>query len=146
MGNETYEFCSEQWVGVADAFLKEAAKDADLSGISYTFNEVFTDAPAHLGTDAQGRVGWYLRVADGQVEAKQGILDDADVVIEADYQGILPLARAVFADNPEGAVQAGKTIEEMTAAGKFKHTANVAEPPEMPWTGQLHDVLARHTA
>ncbi len=143
---EKYEFCSEQWVAVANAFLQEAARNADLSGITYTFNEIFTDAPEHLDCDEQGRIGWYLRVADGAVEAARGILDNPDLCIQADYARILPLARMIMADNPEGAAEAGKVIEEMTASGQFVQTSNVDSPPEMPWAGQLHDALAARTS
>jgi hypothetical protein len=143
---EKYEFCSQPWVAVANTFLQESAKGADLSGITYAFQEVFTDAPAHLGCDDQGRIGWYMRVADGVVEACCGILDNPDVCIQADYQKILPLARMIMADNPEGVAEAGKVMEEMTANGQFVQTSNGATPPEMPWAGQLHDVLAAHTS
>ena len=145
MNDQTkYAFCSPEWVAIADEYLKTAAQNADLSGIDYTFNEVFTNAPAELNPDEQGRVGWYLRVANGQVEAKPGIVADADVTIQADYAGILPLARAVFTDNPEGAAEAQKTIEKMVQEGKFQRTGS-DEQPEMPWAGELHDVLARRT-
>ena len=84
-----FEFCSEAWVAVADAYLKREAEAANLQSIEYTFNEVFTDAPAHLNPDEDGRVGWYLRITNGTVEARCGILEDPDVSIRADY-GMIP--------------------------------------------------------
>ncbi len=146
MGEDTrFEFCSEPWVAVANAYLRDSAKGVDLAGIEYTFSEVFTNAPAHLNPDASGRVGWYFRISNNSVEAKCGIPETADASVEADYESIVPLARTVFEDNPDGAAAAGKVIETLTAAGTFKRENNGNEPPAMPWAGQLHDVLASRT-
>ena len=145
MTDEKFAFCSEAWVAVANEYLKESARDTDLTGIEYTFNEVFTNAPVELDPDEQGRVGWYLRIADGEVEARRGILEDADTCIQSDYDSILPLARIVFAGNAEATAAAQKTMQALIESGKFIHTTKVESPPEMPWTGALHDVLARRT-
>ena len=145
MDNDKYAFCSEQWVAVANQFLKDSAKGTDLSGIEYSFNEVFTNAPAELDPDEQGRVGWYIRVHDGQVEARRGILEDPDVCVETDYEAILPIARIVFADNPEKRVETQKLIKGLTEAGNFTRTVKSETHAKLPWMGQMHDVLARRT-
>ena len=119
MNDETrYEFSSVEWVTVAREHLQDAARDADLSDVHFTFNEVFTDAPAHLGTDAEGRIGWYVRVRDGRIEVERGILDEADLRIVADYQTVLPLARMVFAGDEAAAAEAGRKVAEATEAGR----------------------------
>ena len=141
-----YEFSSAEWVAVARQHLQEASRDADLSGVSFTFNEVFTDAPAHLGTDAEGRIGWYVRVQDGGVEVERGILDDADIRIVADYQTVLPLARMVFAGNEALAAEAGRKVAEATAAGKMRREGDDQAMAGHAWMGGLHDALARRTA
>jgi len=145
MGNDKFAFCSKEWVAVADQFLKGAAKDADLSGIEYSFSEVFANAPAELNPDAEGRIGWYFRVHNGAVEAGCGILEDPDASVVSDYEAIVPLARMVFADNPDAATEAQKVIESLVESGNFTRTSKLESPPDLPWTGNLHDVLARHT-
>jgi hypothetical protein len=147
MTDAKFTFCSEDWVAVADDFLKRSAAgaNADLSGIDYTFNEVFTNAPAELGTDAEGRAGWYMRAADGAIEARRGILEDPDVLIQLDYAAILPLARTVFENNAAGQAEAATTMQRLTEAGRLTRVSKLDSPPEMPWSTGLHDVLAKRT-
>jgi hypothetical protein len=144
-----HEFCSEAWVAEARRYVREAAAaaSADLAGISLTFNEVFTDAPAHLEPDDQGRIGWYLRITDGEIEVARGILKGVDVRITADYDWVLPLARTVFADDPEAAEAAQASFAEGTASGKVRVEGDrEAGPSQFPWLAGLHDALARVTA
>lgn len=146
MNDETrYEFSSAEWVAVARQHLQEAARDVDLSGVRLSFNEVFTDAPAHLGTDSEGRIGWYVRVADGRIEVECGILDEADLRIVADYQTVLPLARMVFAGNDALAAEAGRKVAEATAAGKMRREGDDQATAQHAWMAGLHDALARRT-
>ena len=147
MNDETrYEFSSAEWVAVARQHLQEAAQGVDLSGVSFTFNEVFTDAPAHLGTDDEGRIGWYVRVQDDRIEVERGILDEADLRIVADYQTVLPLARMVFAGNEALAAEAGRKVAAATAAGKMRWEGDDQTTAGQAWMGGLHDALARRTA
>ena len=144
--NEKYEFCSKKWVAHAKAYLKDAAVGEDLSDISVTFNEVFSDAPAHLDPDDKGRIGWYLRVEGGKVEVERGILDSADLTITVDYATVLPLARMVFEDNPKAAAEAQETMTAAAIAGKMKREGNDAAMASLSFMGGLHDALARRTA
>lgn len=143
---EKYEFCSKKWVAFANEYLQGAAVGEDLSGISVTFNEVFTDAPSHLDPDDEGRIGWYLRVEDGKVEVERGILDQADLTITVDYKTVLPLARMVFEGNPEAATEAQETMAAAAAAGKVKREGNDAAMASLLFMGGLHDALAQRTA
>ena len=145
--DEKYEFCSKQWVAFAKEYLQGAAVGEDLSGVSVTFNEVFTDAPSHLDPDDEGRIGWYLRVENGNVEVERGILDQADLTITVDYTTILPLARMVFEGNPEGVLEAQETMVAAAAAGKkMKREGNDAATASLSFMGGLHDALAQRTA
>ena len=79
MNDETkFEFCSIGWIELAREYIEGQAKGADLSGINVAFNEVFTDAPARLNPNAAGKIGWYVRVADGRLEVGSGVLPNAD--------------------------------------------------------------------
>ncbi len=144
--NEKYEFCSKKWVAFANEYLQGVAVGEDLSGISVTFNEVFTDAPSHLDPDDEGRIGWYLRVEEGKVEVERGVLDQADLTITVDYKTVLPLARMVFEGNPEAATEAQETMAAAAAAGKVKREGNDAAMASLLFMGGLHDALAQRTA
>ena len=144
--NEKYEFCSKKWVAFANEYLQGAAVGEDLSGISVTFNEVFTDAPPHLDPDDEGRIGWYLRVEDGKVEVERGILDQADLTITVDYATVLPLARMVFEGNPEAAAEALETMAAANTAGKMKREGDESAMVSLSFMGGLHDALAQRTS
>ena len=144
--NEKYEFCSKKWVAFANEYLQGAAVGEDLSGISVTFNEVFTDAPPHLDPDDEGRIGWYLRVEDGEVEVERGILDQADLTITVDYATVLPLARMVFEGNPEAAAEALETMAAANTAGKVKREGDESAMVSLSFMGGLHDALAQRTS
>ena len=144
--NEKYEFCSKKWVAFANEYLQGAAVGEDLSGISVTFNEVFTDAPPHLDPDDEGRIGWYLRVEDGEVEVERGILDQADLTITVDYATVLPLARMVFEGNPEAAAEALETMAAANTAGKMKREGDESAMVSLSFMGGLHDALAQRTS
>ena len=108
------DFCSKAWIAAARAYLLRASRDADLNGVDVTFNEVFTDPPAHLDPDGVGRIGWYLRVTDGQVEVGEGILPHADLRLTVDYAAVLPAARWLSSDAPlpeASQVALGKAIK-----------------------------------
>jgi hypothetical protein len=136
-------------VAEARRYVREAAlaASADLSGISLSFNEVFTNAPVHLGPDGKGCVGWYLRITDGDIEVARGILEEVDVRITADYAWVLPLARTVFADDPDAAAAAQQSFAEAAASGRVSVEGDrQAGPSQAPWLAGLHDALARMTA
>lgn len=146
MASAKFEFCSAAWVDHARDYVQRTAKGVDLAGVELSFNEVFTDAPAHLGPDQDGRIGWYIRVSGGAVAVARGILPDADVRITADYATVLPLARMVFAGNEKRRGQAQQRVGEAIAAGKMRTEGNPQAMAGLPWAGELHDELAKRTA
>lgn len=142
------EFCSAEWVAHAGDYLRQAAAEAkaDLAGVSVAFNEVFTDAPKHLGPDEHGRIGWYMRIAGGEVEVARGILTDADFRIIGDYETIVPLARLVYAGNPENAEKAARLGAEGAKAGKIRREGDQRALAGLDWMMGLHDEMAVRTA
>ena len=133
------EFCSKDWIAAARAYLLRESTGADLTGIDVTFNEVFTDPPTHLDPDGAGRIGWYLRVADGQVEVGEGVLPRVDLRLTVDYQTVLPAARRLSTDAPmDEATQAALTA----AIGREGDPAAMAD---VPWMAGLHDAMAVRT-
>ena len=133
------EFCSTAWIDAAREYLLGESRHADLTGVDVTFNEVFTDPPAHLDPDGVGRIGWYLRVTGGQVEVGEGILPQADLRLTVDYATVLPAARWLSSDPP---------LPEATqvALGKAIQREGDAEAmAAVPWMAGLHDAMAVRT-
>ncbi len=149
--NETtkYEFCSEDWVAVARDYLVDAVGDADLGDASFAFCEEFTDAPSHLLGDGESTIGWYVAVADGELRVGKGVLPDTDIRITADYATVLPLAQIAFADNPDAATDAQKTLEAAMADGRMRREGDATAVAKVPALAaafaNLHDTLARRT-
>ncbi len=149
--NETtkYEFCSEDWVALARDYLVDAVGDADLGDGRFSFCEEFTDAPSHLLEPGESTTGWHVSVADGALRVGRGVLPDADIRVIADYATVLPLAQIAFADNPDAAADAQKTVEAATADGKMRREGDATAVAKVPALAaafaNLHDTLARRT-
>ena len=139
--NETtkYEFCSDAWIAAAREFIERRSQGADLAGISVTFNEVFTDPPAHLDPEGAGRIGWYLRIADNRIEVSPGILAEADVRATVDYRMVLPAARRLSTDLPldEEAQNA--------LAASIQREGDDSVLRGLKWLSGLHDAMAVRT-
>lgn len=134
-----YEFCSHDWIGVAREFIEQRAEGADLAGISVTFNEVFTDPPAHLDPEGVGKIGWYLRIADNRIEVSHGVLAEADVRATVDYQMVLPAARRLSTDPP-----LDEQTQKALAAG-IQREGDASVLSGLKWLSGLHDVMAVRT-
>ena len=133
------DFCSHDWIAVARGFIEQQAEGADLTGISVTFNEVFTDPPAHLDPEGLGKIGWYLRIADNRIEVRPGVLAEADVRATVDYQTVLPAARRLSTDPP---------LDEETQkalAASIQREGDASVLSGLKWLSGLHDVLAVRT-
>ena len=140
MNDETkYDFASEEWVAVAREYLEGRTKDVDLSGISVSFNEVFSDAPAHLNPNAEGQIGWYMRVADGRLEVKAGVLPDPDLRVSCDYETVLLAARRLSTDPPLDDATRQALTDSIVREGDVNATA------DLDWMRGLHDVVAVRT-
>ena len=135
--NETrYDFASEEWVAIARDYLEEQTRDVDLSGISVSFNEVFSDAPSHLNANVEGKIGWYIRVADGSLEVRTGILPDPDLRVSCDYETVLPAVRRLSTDPPLDDAMRQVLTNSIVREGNENATA------DLDWMRGLHDVMA----
>ncbi len=133
-----FEFCSIEWVEAAREYLLAHAEGADLTDLN-AFNEVFTDAPDHLNPDAGGRIGWYLRVADGRLEVAAGVLPSADLRVTCDYQTVLPAARRLSSDDPLDETSRQALTDAINGEGDPSVMAGLT------WMAGLHDAMAIQT-
>lgn len=143
---DKHPFCSAGWVNEAREYVEGQCAGRDLSGISLKFCEKFTDAPPALATEPGNVTGWFIHIEDGAVEVGHGLLADADLVITADYETVVPLARTVFEGNPAGAEAAQQAVASATEQGKMKREGDEGAMANAPFLAGLHDALARRTA
>ncbi len=139
------EFASPEQVDVIREAIEERFAAVDLSGVEVTFCEEFTDSPDHLREPGEERVGWYLRVRDGQVEVGRRVVDIADARVVADYATTLPLARIVYGDDRQGAAKAAKLAAEASTAGRMRFEGDRRALARLPMA-LVHDDMARRTA
>ena len=139
MTDTKFDFCSPEWIAAAREYLLAASAEADLAGLQVAFNEVFTDPPSQLDPQGAGRIGWYLRIAEGRVEVGEGILPEADLRLTVDYETVLPAARHLSTDTPlDEATQA-----RLTSA--IKREGDAAAMAGVTWMAGLHDAMAVQT-
>jgi hypothetical protein len=143
---EKHELCSPGWIAAVRRFIEERAAGSDLRGIEVSFSEIFDDPPPHLDPERRGRIGWYFRVADGRVEVRGGVLENACVRIIGDYAAVLPLARIVHGDGPAERARAAREAERAIARGTLRLEGDRSRLAALPWAGLLHDHMARRTA
>lgn len=135
------EFASPEWHErlriLLDRYTAEAGPDLEL-----TLCEVFTDVPAHLDPDGNGRIAWNCRIAGGEVEFRDGEVTDADIKTIADYDFVLRLARMKM---EEGTLAEYRAIQaEGAALGKLNTTGDPSRVP--PSFYGMHNELAEITA
>ena len=90
------EFASSAWIDSARAALQDIVSEHGVPGKRFSLCEVFTDAPP--GISASGTAAWHFYVDGTTVVVDAGEVDDADVKIRTDYQGVLPRARLYYTD------------------------------------------------
>jgi hypothetical protein len=134
--SEKFEFASPAWVDAARECIVELSRGQDLSAVSVSFCEEFTDPPAHL-CPTGGSIGWHLVISNGKLEVAAGVVD-ADLKIIADYTKALALARATHAE-----IAADPEIAE--TASKFRREGDLTKMASLAWMSPVHDFLTERT-
>lgn len=134
------EFASPEWLaalkGMIERYLALAPPDLELS-----ICEVFTGVPKHLDKNGDGVIAWHCRIRNGELEFRDGEIDDADIKTVADYDFILPFARMkIEPGNMEG-YQAKQA--EGARQGKILSTGDRSKVP--PAFYGMHNDLAELT-
>jgi hypothetical protein len=131
------EFASAAWLAVARRELEQLVAEHGEPGARFSLCEIFTDAPASIAPE--GSIAWHF-YADGKTVAVSfGEIDNADVTIRTDYQGVLPRARQF--DTPE--ILAERAAEP-PGAGFDSVAGDMSLVPG--YLAELHNRLALVTA
>ena len=145
MTEARYEFASPAWLAAIGALVAERLADVDLSGVTFSFSEEFTDPPAHLRRPGHDTVGWHYRITDGVLEIG-GEPVDADLKVVADYATILPLSRTVLEGDDGAARAAAAVVAEAEAAGRYRREGRPPRWPQLAGLAGVHDDIARLTS
>ena len=131
------DFASAAWVDMARTVLEELVADHAEDDTRFSVCEVFTDAPSRVA--ASGTAAWHFTIVGKNVTVGQGELDEADIVIRADYQTSLPGARTVY--TPEFLAQR-ESMPPPEIPPEIKGDTSALPP----WLVELHNRLAVVTA
>ena len=137
---EKFEFGSAGWNAEVRRILTDSMREVDLTGITFSWCEEFTDPPAHLLLDGATSLGWNFRIGDGGVEVGDGPVDDVDLKMVVDYSWALPFARAMQGTGPY--------LEPPTHPGgpPVRWIGDASRAPAFLTNLRLHDLIAEKTA
>jgi hypothetical protein len=83
---EKFEFASPEWVDELRVQILKGLAGKDLSGIEFTLCEEYTNPPAHLRQPGAATIGLYVRIANGEVEVVNEVIDVATKKMVCDYE------------------------------------------------------------
>jgi len=140
------EFVSAGWIDAARAFLTGyLAEHADVRAATFSLCEAFDAAPPALAGPS-GRVAWHVRLRDGALEVGAGEIDDAQLVVRADYQQVLSMAQSVHAAGTEAMARAQREFVHRAGREALRITgAMPTDPALLAMLNALHDHLAALT-
>ncbi len=149
-GPEKVEFGSDAWMDLAIRTLDDVISEVGpaIAGERLTICEVFVDPPPHLRKGGTGEIAWSLVIIDGKAAVERRARQDVDYAVRADYQSILPHARAILSGSPAEREARAAGRREAIAAGKFevKGSLDQVSPALSAALTELHNRLALRTA
>ncbi len=142
---EKYEYGSPEWVAMVRELVEEGLAGEDLAGISFSFCEENTDAPAHLLRPGSDTIGFYVRVDNGEVEVGDQPIDGTTFKIVGDYSAMREYALRPFPGakpDPDTAALRQRMIVE----GKMRVEGVRADWPAVISNLDLHNRARLRTA
>jgi hypothetical protein len=137
-----YPFASPTWAAALHGYLVANGPElAQEHGADFSMCEVYTDVPAEVSDRDRVAVSWGFE--GGAVWFSLEERDDVDMKVTGTWDVLAPLARLVYADDPEGAARSQAALGAALADGSLQ-VAMTGPRPEV--LGRLHDDLARITA
>jgi hypothetical protein len=93
---EKYEYGGPEWIAMVRGLVEAGLADQDLAGIDFSFCEENTDPPAHLRGAGSETIGFYVRIANGNVEVGDHPIDGTDFKIVGDWAAMRAYAMRPF--------------------------------------------------
>ena len=138
---DKYEFMSDAWIKMAREVILQALQGADISNVTFSLSEEFTNPPEHLRRPDAATIGFTVRLDNGHAEVAAEPREDAEFRVISDYADALVLAR-----DPELAAADPQLIVERLTQGRLKIIGNPAGVPAALQNLDVHRLLAPHTA
>jgi hypothetical protein len=140
-----FEFLNPEWLACFYGVIWERVRllSVQYPDLSYSCCEVFTNAPPHITSSPDRKIGWYVFVSGSEFTFGLGDRDDVEFKCIFDYQAAIPMAKYAIDGDPERAAYIAKRVEELDAVGKGKIINKRSPGPVL--FGSLHDVMARIT-
>ena len=132
---------SPGWIGIARDVIVAALRGSDLSTVTFSLSEEFTEPPEHLRRPGRPTIGFSVRLDHGRVEVTGEPDETAAFRVISVYADALPLAR-----DPDLAAADHKLMSERIASGRLKVIGNPADVPLVLQGLDIHRLLAPHTA
>ena len=134
------ELASPAWMALLAGLLQQYARQ--VPDLELSLCETFTGVPAHLDRGGDGTVAWHCILKGGEAHFSEGALAEADVLSQADYAFILPVARWIYTPEVMAEVEAYKA----RGAAEGKYRAAGRDPGKVPALfKEMHNDLARLT-
>ncbi|NUT37363.1 MAG: hypothetical protein HOV79_30315 [Hamadaea sp.] len=139
---EKFEAGSEQWIGALREVVEDALKGVDVTGVRVAFYEEYLNPPAHLLADGQTTLTWRVEISEEAIQVGPGRIADPMFGLEADYEGVLRLARVHSADPalPE-------IVRDLETQGRLRRFGDQSKlPPQIAAAlVTVHDEIAKRT-
>ena len=142
---EKFELASQAWFDEIFRLFTEVARRHP--HVKFSVCEVFTNVPARLNPDAEGKIAWYGYLENGKADLHMGEVEPSAVDVKniADWESTVPLARAhIDLTTPEGIAAYTKMTEDAFASGKLQRFGDRTKVP-MELIG-IHNAIAAKTA
>lgn len=135
------ELASPAWMellrDLLQAYAARTPADLELS-----LCEKFTGVPAHLDRNGDGTLAWHCVIKNGRAAFGEGVLADADLFSQADYEFIRKVATWIYTPDVMAEVDAYKASG--VANGQYRPGGR--DPAKVPVLfREMHNELARRT-
>ncbi|TYB57425.1 hypothetical protein FXF51_40325 [Nonomuraea sp. PA05] len=139
---ERFEAGSEQWMSALREVVEETLKGVDVTGVQVAFYEEYLNPPAHLLAHGETTLTWHVEIGEKAVAIGPGRVADPTFWIEADYEGVLRLVRALSTDPalPE-------IVRDLETKGRLRSFGDRSKlPPRIAAAlVTMHDEIAKRT-
>jgi hypothetical protein len=142
MTSQRFKLASAGWMAAMIATVHRVLSDVD-AGSRFVLMEVFTDLPDGVLANAADGYAWHLCVDRGQVSARSGAIEDADLTVKIRFSVADAASRLTYAD-PAQSQALESLMSAALAAGDMAYFGDAMRMP--PGLGErlqwIHDAMA----
>lgn len=137
--NDKSEFASPAWLAMLESRWRAfGARVAP--GERFSVSETYTNVPAAIGRNTNGRVAWTCRLDAPNVSFEQRAAEDVELRVEADYRTIIDLVRLVITPENQDIYQ--RVAEQAMKTGFIRSYGDLTRAA---FAQELHNEVAERT-